>query len=135
MPFGLWIHCDFKERIDELAQQNAAEMYENIPVLAEARAYYSGQITNMEAEVYRIAGQNSPLKAEIDTEFEELDRMFTELKADLKDNAANEEVIEAMIQNYRVKLDILYLNLIPFQNLQTVQVHLMRTLCPQHPCL
>ena len=56
---------------NELAEQNAAEMYENIPVLAEARAYYSGQISNMEAEVYRIAGQNSPLKAEIDTELQE----------------------------------------------------------------
>ena len=90
--------------------------YENIPVLAEARAYYSGQITNMEAEVYRIAGQDSPLKAEIDTEFEELDRMFTELKADLKDNAANEEVIEAMIQNYRIKLHILEEILIQLKN-------------------
>jgi len=102
--------------IDGLAQQNAAEMYENIPVLAEARAYYSGQITNMEAEVYRMAGQDSPLKAEIDTEFEELDRMFTELKADLKDNAANEEVVEAMIQNYRIKLQILEEILIQLKN-------------------
>ena len=33
--------------------------------------------------------------------------MFNELKIDLKDDAANEEVIEAMIQNYRIKLQIL----------------------------
>jgi len=83
------------------------EMYENIPVLIEARAYYSRQIMNMEAEVYHIAGNNSPIREEIRFEFEELDRMFNELKADLNDDAANEEVIAAMIQNYRIKLQIL----------------------------
>jgi Ni,Fe-hydrogenase III component G len=37
----------------------------------------------------------------------ELDNIFKELKHDLKDNAANEEVLQAMIQNYRIKLEIL----------------------------
>jgi hypothetical protein len=101
---------------ERLAGQNGMEIYENIPVLLEARAYYSGQISNMEAEVYRISGADSPLRAEIDIEFEELDRVFTELKADLKDNAANEEVIEAMIQNYRIKLQILEEILLQLKN-------------------
>lgn len=83
------------------------EIYEKIPVLAEAKAYYSGQISMMENEVYRIAGDNSSIKDEINMEFEELDQVFEELKSDLKDNAANEEVVEAMIQNYRIKLQIL----------------------------
>ncbi len=89
------------------AGQMESDIYENIPVLAEARAYYSSQIRNMEDEVYRMAGEDSPIKEDINVEFEELDRAFSELKADLKDDAANEEVIEAMIQNYRVKLQIL----------------------------
>ena len=37
----------------------------------------------------------------------ELDKVFEELKNDLKDNSDNEEVIEAMIQNYRFKLQML----------------------------
>jgi hypothetical protein len=37
----------------------------------------------------------------------ELDKVFEELKRDLKDNSDNEEVIEAMIQNYRIKLEVL----------------------------
>ncbi len=78
-----------------------------IPVLVEARAYYSGQIRSMESEVIRIAGENSPVQKEIELEFEELDKVFEELKADLNDDAANQEVIEAMIQNYRIKLHIL----------------------------
>ena len=40
-------------------------------------------------------------------ELVDLDQVYNDLKEDLKDNAANEEVIEAMIQNYRLKLDIL----------------------------
>jgi len=37
----------------------------------------------------------------------ELDEVYSQLKEDLKDNASNPEVIEAMILNYRVKLEIL----------------------------
>jgi hypothetical protein len=40
-------------------------------------------------------------------DLEELDEVYLELKEDLKDNVANPEVIEAMILNYRVKLEIL----------------------------
>ena len=40
-------------------------------------------------------------------DMEELDEVYNELKEDLKDNASNPEVIEAMILNYRVKLEIL----------------------------
>lgn len=91
----------------QLAEEQILEIYENIPVLAEARAYYSGQIQMMEEEVYSIAGKDSPIRSDIEAEFEELDKVFDELKSDLNDNAANQEVIEAMIQNYRLKVQIL----------------------------
>ena len=89
------------------AEGPAVEMYENIPVLVEARAYYSSQINSMENEVYSLAGNDSPVREDIRMEFEELDKVFNELKSDLEDNAANEEVVGAMIQNYRIKLQIL----------------------------
>lgn len=89
---------------------------EKIPVLIEARAYYSGQIRNMETEVYQLAGENSPITQDIKLEFEELDKVFEELKADLQDDAANEEVVEAMIQNYRIKLQILEEILLQLKN-------------------
>jgi hypothetical protein len=54
-----------------------------------------------------LAGENSGIIEDINIEFEELDQVFDELKADLRDDAANEEVVEAMIQNYRIKLEIL----------------------------
>ena len=40
-------------------------------------------------------------------DMEELDEVYLELQEDLKDNVSNPEVIEAMVLNYRVKLEIL----------------------------
>lgn len=89
------------------AAGDQAEMYDNIPVLLEARAYYSGHIQTMETELIGLAGANSPIANDIKIEFEELDEVFADLKADLNDDAANQEVVEAMIQNYRIKVQIL----------------------------
>jgi hypothetical protein len=75
--------------------------------LIEAEAYYSSQIDIKKDEVFQLAADNPEIRREIDMELVDLDRVFNELKEDLNDNAANEEVIEAMIQNYRLKLDIL----------------------------
>jgi hypothetical protein len=75
--------------------------------LIEAEAYYSAQINLKKDEVFRLAAANPEIRHEVDNELVDLDRVFNELKEDLKDNAANEEVIEAMIQNYRLKLEIL----------------------------
>jgi len=75
--------------------------------LIEAEAYYSSQIDQKKDEVFRLTASNPEVRHEIDMEIGDLDRVFSELKNDLKDNADNEEVIEAMIQNYRLKLDIL----------------------------
>lgn len=91
----------------QMASEQMDEIYENIPVLVEARAFYSSQINTMEQEVYNLTGSDSPIRNDIQAEFDELDKVFNELKADLNDNAANQEVVEAMIQNYRLKLQIL----------------------------
>ena len=47
------------------------------------------------------------VQADIKRDLSELDAIFLELKKDLNDNANNQEVIEAMIQNYMMKLEIL----------------------------
>jgi hypothetical protein len=75
--------------------------------LIEAEAYYSSQISTKKDEVFRLTAHNPVIRHEVDMEMVDLDRVYDELKKDLKDNAANEEVIEAMIQNYRLKLEIL----------------------------
>lgn len=80
------------------------QVYQN---LMEAEFYYSSMIDQRTEEFYQLAGNNSPLRNEINIELTELDNVFRELKEDLQDNADNEEVVVAMIQNYRLKLEIL----------------------------
>jgi len=75
--------------------------------LREAEFYYSSMIEQRKEEFYHLAGNNSPLRNDINMELSELDNIFRELKEDLNDNADNEEVVVAMILNYRLKLEIL----------------------------
>jgi hypothetical protein len=75
--------------------------------LMEAEYYYSSIIEQRKTEFIELAGNNAPLRKEINIELSELDKIYRELKEDLKDNADNEEVVAAMIQNYRLKLEIL----------------------------
>ncbi|MFO7613936.1 MAG: hypothetical protein R6W71_04775 [Bacteroidales bacterium] len=75
--------------------------------LIEADAYYTSLIDLRRNEVYRLTEAYPEIRNEIDYELIAMDKVFSELKEDLKDNTSNEEVIEAMIQNYRLKLEIL----------------------------
>jgi hypothetical protein len=75
--------------------------------LMEAEYYYTSMIEQRKEEFIQLSANNAPLRKEITVELKELDKIFRELKEDLKDNADNEEVVVAMIQNYRLKLEIL----------------------------
>lgn len=78
-----------------------------VNMLMEAEVYYASRINSAKEEIIVLSGDNKGLMEEINTDLIELDKVFEELKSDLKDNSDNEEVIEAMIQNYRIKLEVL----------------------------
>lgn len=96
-----------KNGSQSLLGKNTEESSPMLRELIEAEAYYTSIINMKKDEVFRLTASNPDIRREIDMEMVDLDRVFSELKDDLKDNADNEEVIEAMIQNYRLKLDIL----------------------------
>lgn len=101
---------DFISSRQQPANGKMADDFRNsalVKELIEAEAYYTARISERKDEVFRLTAAYPDIRLEIDTELIELDNVFTELKEDLNDNADNEEVIEAMIQNYRLKLDIL----------------------------
>jgi predicted phage-related endonuclease len=77
------------------------------PELAEVENYYRSIIYQKENELYHLTGNSNDIKTDLSAEFKELDKAMRELKEDLKENVDNEQVIEAMIQNYRVKVEIL----------------------------
>lgn len=74
------------------------------PEMEEAELFYSQLI---EDRLNVIRSSNVELDLEIENELAGLDSAYSELKRDLKDDIDNEEVINAMIQNYRLKLDLL----------------------------
>jgi len=75
--------------------------------LMEADEYYTAEIKDKKEELFKRASGVPDLEREINTDLADLDSRLLELKEDLGDNADNEEVIEAMIENYRLKLEIL----------------------------
>lgn len=98
------------DKTNQLAQQDMElqdEQMEQVQVLMEAEVFYSSQINTTREEIFKLSGNDKELIDDIDLDMVELDEIFQELKEDLKDNSDNEEVIEAMIQNYRIKLQVL----------------------------
>jgi len=72
--------------------------------LAEAEIYYTPLIAK---KMTVIKAYHSEVDQVIIDDIEQLNQISNELKLDLKDQADNEEVVNAIIQNYRIKLQIL----------------------------
>ena len=90
--------------------ESTESVLENNPLykeLVEAEFYYTAQINDRKNELFMLAGETPGLQKDINKELEDLDAIYLELKEDLKDNAYNQEVVEAMIQNFMLKLEIL----------------------------
>jgi hypothetical protein len=75
-----------------------AEMYE-------ADAYYR-QIINLKMEQVKNTADNYTLK-QLLADLDELEQEFDALRQDLDDLADNSQIVEAMIQNYRIRIQLL----------------------------
>lgn len=73
----------------------------------EMQMYYTQQIDLVRTDIVALSGGDEVINEEIDLQLEDLKSIFEELKDDLNDQTNDEEVIEAMIMNYRVKLKML----------------------------
>ena len=82
----------------------SSEQYREIQ---ETERYYNQMVSEKYQELESYLESDPAVKEMLDTDMDELDQVYRELKEDLKDNASNPDVIEAMILNYRVKLEIL----------------------------
>lgn len=96
-----------KENTPVALHENNFEGNEEFQELMEAEVFYSSQINFAREEIVSLSKNDPSLIDDINFDLVELDEAFKELKNDLKDNSDNEEVIEAMMQNYRLKLQIL----------------------------
>jgi hypothetical protein len=78
-----------------------------LPGLHDAEVYYTNLVNQKLDELRPIIANCPSLEEELNIDLSELDSVYLELKTDLKDNMANQEVVEAIIENYRLKIRIL----------------------------
>ena len=75
--------------------------------IQETEQYYSQMVAQRYNELRPFLASDPVADEMLTADMEELDEVYEDLKEDLKDDVSNPEVIEAMILNYRVKLEIL----------------------------
>lgn len=78
-----------------------------IKQLKETEIYYNNMANTLFREARPLLIRNPEIRKELDSDMSHLDSLCTEIKKDLKDNVANQEVIEALIQNYRIRIRLL----------------------------
>ena len=107
--FASYYYHDYQSNKEIIAENNTESSANSTlyNTLIEANYYYTSQINQEKEKLYSLTVGNSTLRKEIQNELDELDKEFNKLKEDLNDNVDNEEIIAAMIQNYRIKLSIL----------------------------
>ena len=75
--------------------------------LKEAEIYYNNQINALILEARPLLTANPDLEQELNSDLSQIDSIYADIRKDLKDNVANQEVVEALIQNYMIKIKIL----------------------------
>ena len=74
--------------------------------LLETEAFYAQKVSVKVGEIQKCYKIHPELKMDIENDLNELDNMYQALEKDLNDNLYNREVIEAMIQNNRFRLEM-----------------------------
>lgn len=77
------------------------------PQLKETELYYNNLVNSLYSEATPLLTKNPEIKKELNADLSHLDSICIDIKKDLKDNISNQDVVEALIQNYRIKIRIL----------------------------
>jgi hypothetical protein len=78
------------------------------PQYKEVENYYIHQVNMMEGEIVNIDLQNNPeQKKELMQEMKSMDSVYVSLQKELKANPNDERIINAMIEHYQTKLEIM----------------------------
>ena len=75
--------------------------------LEETEIYYNNIFNSLYREASPVLTGYPDAKKELSAELGHLDSLCADIRRDLKDNVSNQEVIMALIQNYREKIRIL----------------------------
>ncbi|MDZ7607259.1 MAG: hypothetical protein U5K79_17130 [Cyclobacteriaceae bacterium] len=89
-------------RID--TENNGIALHNISRELAETEAFYAGEI---QEKIQMLEVAEGSIDPDVRLQLDQMDEDYNELKNDLQDRADSEEVINAMIGYYRLKLDLL----------------------------
>lgn len=124
--FHRWIAPDQALTAEIKLQGEADGLAREYQVFLEAKGYYTSVISQKESEVFQLVGNNTRMKQDLENDLSALDKSYASLERDLGDRVASQEVIEAMIQHYRIRLEILEDMLIQLKSTapaEEVEVH------------
>jgi hypothetical protein len=88
-------------------ESNYQTMMKTGSELKEAEIYYNSLANSLYREATPMLTRNPEIEKELSADISQIDSICSEIKKDLKDNVANQDVIEALIQNYRIKIRLL----------------------------
>jgi hypothetical protein len=78
------------------------------PEYKEVENYYVHQVNMMESEIVNIDLKNNPEQKEIlFREMKSMDSVYVQLQKELKANPDDERIINAMIEHYQTKVDVM----------------------------
>jgi hypothetical protein len=78
------------------------------PEYKEVENYYVHQVNMMESEIANIDLKNNPEQKEIlFKEMKSMDSVYVQLQKELKANPNDERIINAMIEHYQTKMDVM----------------------------
>lgn len=95
------------QRRDVISERDETKIMQQIPELQEAEMYYTNLLDDKIQQIEPLISEYPELGETLQQDLTELDSVYGELQKDLRDNIANDEVVEAMIQNYILKIQIL----------------------------
>ena len=75
--------------------------------LRETEMYYNNLANSLYREATPMLSKYPEIEKELFSDISFIDSLCGEIRKDLKDNVANQDVIEALVQNYRIKIKIL----------------------------
>ncbi|MEI8226257.1 MAG: hypothetical protein WCG82_10050 [Bacteroidota bacterium] len=88
-------------------KNNEAGLTSTNPQMKEIEIYYNNLVNSLYREATPLLTVNPEIEKELNTDISQLDSICSDIKKDLKDNVANQEVVEALIRNYRIKIRLL----------------------------
>ena len=104
---AILIKPSFKQSINNQGLGNAEGLNLASPQLGETEIYYNNLVRSLYQEAAPLLTTNPEIEKELNDDLSRLDSICSDIKRDLKDNVANQEVVEALIQNYRIKIRLL----------------------------